>query len=168
MFEDFARYRAVLVTGPQRSGTTIAAKMIAADAGLRYVDESEWGVQDRAAWRRWVQDTRGAVMQCPSMSRYVHEFGHWDNVAVVWMRRSLKEIAASEKRVGWGGSDRAYELARYGVKEGNIAKLKYRYWREVQREKIVNAYEVKYASLEGHPLWVDAADRVGFEVKQTA
>ena len=41
MFEYLKEFPVVLVTGPQRSGTRICAKMIAHDTGHRFVDERE-------------------------------------------------------------------------------------------------------------------------------
>ena len=41
VFEYLLHYHYVIVTGPQRSGTRIGAKMIAYDTGYTYVDEAE-------------------------------------------------------------------------------------------------------------------------------
>jgi hypothetical protein len=89
----------IVVTGPQRSGTTIAARMIANDTGHRYVDEVDFGVYDVEAWRRTLED-ECVVVQCPHMLKTILDAPPPD-VYVVLMRRDINEIHASEERIGW-------------------------------------------------------------------
>ena len=51
VFEHLLNFAVVLVSGPQRSGTTICAKMIAHDTGHTYIPESEYQFHDEAAFR---------------------------------------------------------------------------------------------------------------------
>ena len=100
MFEELGTYRVVLVTGPQRSGTRIAARMIAADSGLRYVDEDEFGVYNHKRLRAIIAQAEGVVIQCPAMCHMVHKVAAED-VLVVMMMRDVDDIVASEKRIDW-------------------------------------------------------------------
>ena len=165
MFEHLTQYRIVLVTGPQRSGTTIAAKMIAADTGLAFVDENDFGVKDIAPWGDMVTTARKRVIQCPSMCRFVHWFGGYDDVAVVLMRRDVEDIIRSERRIGW--SLEAFELSRYAAVDGPISAVKYGYWDNYQKTFIKHAFEVGYRSLADHPLWLPDDARKNFTAKQT-
>lgn len=174
MFEHLARYDQILVSGPQRSGTTIAAKMIAQDTGHRYVDEDEFNVHSEEAFTNLLTKHR-IVVQCPSMSHIIDQIATPD-MLVVMMMRDEDDIAASEKRVDWSAG--VYqELYRFGMSPrqarsyrlhgGQVAPLKYRRWREEQRARIPHYLEVEYESLSVHPLWVPKELRAGFAVRQT-
>lgn len=164
MFENLRRHPKIIVTGPQRSGTTIAAKMIARDTGYEYVDEDELRRDDLATLRLLLRVGRRFVVHCPALCRFVHEVAD-DETAVVLMRRPIEEIVASQRRICWRGG-RA-ELRRYGLSAGVIAAVKYRFWDEQQRGRIAHAYEIDYASLAAHPLWVPARHRRHFAPRQT-
>ena len=166
MFEDLQSHSRIVVTGPQRSGTRIAARMIAADIGHRYVDEFNFGVHDHALWRR-VLAMDSVVVQSPAMLKHVIDDPP-PGVFVVLMRRSLEEIHASEDRIGWERDLRGNtrELVKYGLREGDSARIKYDYWDHHER---AFAYrEVEYTSLRGHPLWVTENLRRDFGPLQTA
>ncbi len=175
MFKHLARYDVILVSGPQRSGTRIAAKMIAADTGHRYVDEGTFEVYDHDLFRAVIRQMHRIVVHCPSMSHLLHKVGA-DNVLVVWMLRNLEDIVASERRVNWSIGPYA-ELARLGLADlpairyrrhgGQVAPLKYARWWGYQRERVQHWLELKYESLAAHPLWVPKEQRSDFATKQT-
>lgn len=163
-FTPLARFKNIFVTGPQRSGTTIAAKMIAVDTGFRYVDEDEF-LRDRVdLLAPLLAEESPAVIQCPALCRFVHELAD-DKSAVVLMRRDLAAIAASQRRINWRAEP--IELRRYGLRRGVIAEVKYRFWDSYQRSRISNAFELDYESLSGHPLWVERSRRRAFGPRQT-
>jgi hypothetical protein len=151
MFEELKRYRIILVTGPQRSGTTLAAHCIAQDTGHHYIDEADYGTKNGIEWRRLIVEESDAVIQCPSMARWVHEVATED-VLVVWMLRSAHEIMASQFRVGWIAT---IERAKYPVSDKPICLIKLDFWRETQKQAIPHWLEVPYHSLKLHPLWVN-------------
>lgn len=165
MFEYLGRFARILVTGPQRSGTTICARMIADDLGYEFLPEESFGVSDVDSWRDTVRNMHLQVLQCPAMCRYVDEFGNDDDLAVVMMMRPIYEIVVSQNRIEWT-HERA-ELDRYGVSDGPISVVKYTYWVTMQRDLIKNAYDVPYHSLRSHRLWVPAAKRAGWLPRQT-
>lgn len=163
MFEHLTYVPHVVVTGPQRSGTTIAARMIAEDTGHRFVDESEFGAYNVDQWRDECHKDR-VVVQCPTMlKRIVDERDPY--LFVVLMRRPLAEIHASQERIGWQRYE-AWELLQFGLTKGDSAAIKYLYWNE--RPKPSFHLEVEYASLQGHQLWVEQEQRLHFHAKQTA
>jgi hypothetical protein len=175
MFEHLDGFKVVLVTGPQRSGTTIVARMIAADTDLAYVDEQAFQATDVAKWRGLIETGDNFVIQCPGMCRWVHDYGLRDDVAVVMVRRDIDDIIASQKRIGWRYEQA--EIANYADipaqyaswlngHEMTIAEIKYRFWEEHQRGLIQNAYTVDYESLASHPLWVPKERRRFFAPRQ--
>lgn len=164
-FTPLARFKQIFVTGPQRSGTTIAAKMIAADTGFRYVDEDEF-LRDRIDMLSpLLADDTPSVIHCPALCRFVHELAD-DASAVVLMRRDIAAIVASQRRINWRAE--RIELRRYGLQTGVIAEVKYRFWESAQRDRVSNAFELDYECLAGHPLWVDPSRRRKFGPRQTA
>jgi hypothetical protein len=166
MFEWMSnRFEKIIVTGPQRSGTTICARMIAQDTRYRFVIEMDIGVNDLDRLRDLVEHNTFFVVQCPALCRYVHEFSAPD-VGIVLMRRDIQDILASKERINWNGTQE--ELERYGVTCGVSAEVKYHYWDTYQKWVIQNPIEIPYEALSIHPLWVPKALRVNFEPHQTS
>ena len=167
----------ILVTGPQRSGTTIVARILARELGLDYVDEDDIDIDDydkaRAVMRRG-----NVVLQAPGLCHVADLFE-----MVVLAKRPVEDIVASQKRINWQYED--YEKKKYlklidsgpwlpfskeFVKRKKIAVVKYTFWDNWQRRAIERwfglALEVDYDSLEGHPLWVPREQRLDFARRQ--
>jgi len=169
LFEPLVPFGKIMVTGPQRSGTTICAKMIAHDLGVRYIDEDDIGwksasVMDEDALRRLFQNETGFVVQAPAAAHMCHQLGA-DDVAVVFMMRDVDAIIASQKRIGW--KYERVELDKYDAPHGPIAVVKYRCWFMWQRDMIKHPFEIEYAALHQHPMWVPQDKRRGFATRQT-
>lgn len=158
MFEQMRRFDLIVVTGPQRSGTTIATKMIATDLDMEYVEEERFDVH---YFHRLLPLLTGRrVIQAPALSAYCHLLP--EEVAVVFMIRPVEEIQRSEQRVRW--PEEHVELAKYFRTTGTIAQVKYDVWRQHQRPNIRHWFELKYAALQQHPLWIE--DRAHFHSRQ--
>jgi len=165
MFEWLSRFDTILVTGPQRSGSRICAKMIAHDTGHEYIDEDDLEMESLYRLCSIMGERRNIVVQCPVLCRYVHMFGT-DEVAVVLMRRKVEDIIASQQRISWTWE--WLELARYDRVDGIIAEIKYQFWEQYQKKRIKHAFEIEYDSLAAHPLWVKKDKRQNFNARQTA
>ena len=166
MFRELASFRNVYVVGPQRSGTRIAATMIAADTGHPLMDERRFSCDSLSRLYTILEDPHmaGAVIQAPGLTRWAHHLATPAD-AVVFMVRALEDIQASEDRIGW---KHAYvEAMKYGEGHKHPAKSKVEFWMLHQRNRIANAYTVRYASLESHPLWVPDDLRRRFKWDQT-
>lgn len=169
-------YVHVLVTGPQRSGTRIAAKMLAVETGYTYIDENEFDVNDLRKLYARVADCRTFVVQAPGLADWAHvQIFEPKTCAVVWMLRSLAAIERSEKRIGWT-FDR-YEAEKYRgaafvgeyyAEEKPSRTIKTDAWFGMQRAILgPAAFELHYDSLREHPLWVPATKRHEFATSQT-
>ncbi len=159
----------IIVTGPQRSGTRIAAKMIAHDKRCLYVDEDDIGTYNFGKAREALKLEDDVVVQCPGLSAGCHRFP--PNVMVVFMHREVSRIRASEKRIGWGPWEEN-EWIMYndiGFKPicAPISVYKYYIWNRHQKGLIKTYIELNYRSLEKHDLWIPKGLRVGFRAKQT-
>ncbi len=169
MFEYLANFGVVLITGPQRSGTTICTRMVAHDTGLRYVDEAEYGIHDEDAWRGLIADGGNIAVHCPAMCHAVHGLADDARVAVILMRRDLRNIIASQERIGWTEREEPRELAKYGAAYGPVALVKWDHWERGQRDlfPVERRFEIEYESLAGHPLWISQPQRTYFGHRQT-
>lgn len=153
-------YRVILVSGPQRSGTTIMSKMLAHDLNWDVYDEDDYGVENVDAWRELVETGNMLVIQCPAMLHLCDDLP--EDVALIVMTRPIEDIHASEKRIGWE-SHEAAEAAKYG-RSRNPAQAKYDWLYENEVDFIPHEYGSDY--MREHPLWRD--NRKHFSAKQTA
>lgn len=176
MFDHLKGYQKILVTGPQRSGTRIAAKMIASDTGHRYIDEVEFITHSISTFDSIMSHEIDIVVQCPGMCHVIHKYSTNDTL-IVLMRREVVDIIASQERVDWtnGALDEMrkygipYNQLRAAIKKGVIvSQMKYDFWEKEQRDVIENFLELKYLSLSSHKLWVPKEERVRFTEMQTA
>jgi hypothetical protein len=165
VFEYLAVHHRIVVTGPQRSGTRIGARMIAADTGQRFVDEAEFLIKDVGLFREFLQQ-EGVVLQAPHMLKDVVDDPP-PGIFIVLMRRDLDDIHASAQRIGWtenfGGN--TTELKKFGLTEGDSAAVKYDYWDT--HEKLAPYTELDYKSLQAHPMYVADEQRKNFGHWQT-
>ena len=149
MFEHLAVHKKIVVTGPQRSGTRIGAKMIAADTGHEFVDEAEFLIKDSDLFRQFLESD-GVVVQAPHMLKDVVDDPP-PGIFIVLMRRDLDDIHASADRIGWtenfGGN--TTELKKFGLTEGDSAAVKYEYWDT--HDKLVPFLEVPVRVAAGPP-----------------
>lgn len=147
----------IIVTGPQRSGTRFVAKVIAHDANLTYIDETE--IHTDSLYALWsMLDTRdNVVIQCPALSIYVHLFGDRDDVGVVMVIRDPDAIQASQDETNWTETLETLERARCGYPEMPSWATKYVYWKK-QKRRIKHYREVVFEELQNHELWKGAAD----------
>lgn len=164
MFAYLKRYPKIVVTGPPRSGTRIASKMIAHDTGHRYIDEAEHDFgDDEARWRMLLQQSN-IVVQSPGLIKACVN-NPPVGVFLVLMRRNVDDIHASQQRI-----DRhryqGLKFKKVSLADDNRVLGAYSYWDD--HSKQVPALEVSYESLASHPLWIDAGQRTEFWIDQTA
>ena len=157
----------IFVSGPQRSGTTVATKMLAQDLGF---DE----VQELPTLSAAQSLKEGAVGQCPQLTSCLHEIKTPHSV-VVFMCRSLKDIITSGDRIGWDGGHEVYELKKYKERfpdyfvEGyHVSAIVQNVWLTYQMPLMqVPFFNLPYKSLKDHPLYIPKTDRKNFKSKQT-
>lgn len=173
MFEHLTKYKRILVTGPQRSGTTIAAKMIAADTGYRFVDEHEFGVDDICHFEEMLA-IDGIVIQCPAMCHLIHKYGRTSENLIVFMIRRNEDIIASENRIRWHFAE--YERSKYKNQFESvwnfyqylpICEIKKQVFIMHQEQEIKEHMRIGYSELSNHRLWIDKQFRLNFTAKQT-
>ena len=175
IFKPFAHMNQVIVTGSQRSGTHIGTKMIAADLGLPYVRETAIGFDNHNIVKRMIKERMPFVLQCPCLVYRLHLLP-LDNVAVVFMRRSLSEIQESMERISWGGLGNERQRIKhmdvlaqpYKIDTSqHVAVVKYQYIDKHLKTIIPNWFDIEHKDLVDHPLWIDKKKRMKFVPHQT-
>lgn len=173
MFDVLHDFTTIVVTGPQRSGTRIAARMIASDLRREYIQEEAFEIHDFD--RFWLLLSRPAAIQAPALSAYCHLLPR--HVAVVFMRRNIEDIVASQSRAimnsgqTWSEEEELVELAKYFLGSGRSVEVKYEMWERFQKPNICgrgkSCFELRYDDLQAHPLWIPRDLRIGWEPSQT-
>ncbi len=164
--DDLRRFPKLLVTGPARSGTTIASEILAQDLGYECLLEEVYDVHDlHKAFDLWKYSTE-IVLQAPSLSSYCHLFV--PPGAIIWMIRPVEEIIRSQLRVGWQLPKQ--EIISYQEQNlEKIAETKLYYWRNYQKTLVEDrCFELDYHSLHSHPLWISDPLRSNFHLRQTS
>ena len=181
----FAGFDNVVVVGPQRSGTTFFAQVLATQLGYKYVDEIEFLVNDEYLFKKYLE-VPGSVIQAPAMTHMVHKLVS-DSVLVVYMRRATADILRSLVRKNGFLTPQVFaknqvKVLRHRYAEHPCIKeildeihsdeiyidIMYKIWRNCQIKAIKNYVELNYESLKDHPLWLDKAMRRDFHPKQTS
>jgi hypothetical protein len=153
----------IVVTGPQRSGTTISMQILAHDLGYEAVREEEIDVDNLQKFFRLLDKKERFVLQAPGLCSFAHALP----CTVVLVRRKIEQVIHSQQRIGWGEEN--YELNKYFTTLGPIGCVKYYAWNVYQKRRLDDrAYELEYESLRGHALWKDEADRRSFDARQTS
>ena len=173
MFDHLKKFDKIVITGPGRSGTTIAAKIIADELKYKFVDEAWFSGTFFEIFEVLISEPRRKmVVQAPCLSHRLHEIGDRDNVAIVLMRRDIDDILESSKHTltfnekiipdaftvcdeRW----RKFCLSKYNVTEGCLPQIVYDYWDNYQKDKIKHSFELEYLDLKNHPLWIKKPER---------
>jgi hypothetical protein len=163
LIERLNRFTKIVVTGPQRSGTTIATKILATELGYEFLREETFHIHRLDLLCDIIMKRDRFVVQAPTMSGCCHYF---TGVAVVFMRRKIGEILFSERRVNWFRSD--FEKAKYfDDTNRSSAEVKYDAWDRFQKRMLQGrGFDLEYDALRGHPLWVPQKERSEFSRRQ--
>jgi len=141
----------IIVTGCQRSGTRIAARILADDFQLQYVDEFEADFHNL--------QTNTIVHSPLALHGYIETYYTYPGVHFVGVIRDPAEIIASMKRIKWlQGDVKGWEsfLPHY---VGHQLRL----WKLLKQELPQESWsEIQYDSLKSHRLFVDKEDRKEF------
>jgi len=163
MFKHLKKSSNIIISGPQRSGTRIAAKIMVKDTGKSYIDEKYINFHDFRLLQYYLQKGQ-VVIQCPGLCHMLHGIEREDTLVIV-VRRNIDDIIASEQRI-WDKDSERIELIKYGYTDGIISEIKYNFWSNIQRPILgKRAKEINFNDLEEHPLFIK--DRKDFRWNQT-
>ena len=166
MFEYLECFDKILVTGCQRTGTTICSHIIAKDLGYKHIDEDEFDVHFQNKFEKIIRESSNIVIHCPGMSRNIHKYSN-DQTAIVWMLRNKDDVINSRNRIFWQDNrEKNKYMFDHIVPTGDIYDIKNWYWQTYQKSNCKNTYEIEYESLKDHRLWLDKSVRNSFRNRQ--
>jgi hypothetical protein len=164
MFEGLAEHDIILVTGPQRSGTQICARMIAQDTNRFYVDEARFNIWDYEKALAFAEENKPCVVQGPGLIEEAHVF---DNVVIMErdvadISRSMKNAPALVEKL----SKKYPECGWFYDRERILPILMYTVFYHCTAYGIENLVQIAFEDLSSHPLWVPKERRIGWKFKQ--
>lgn len=164
LIENLKRYDKIIVTGPQRAGTTIAMEIIAHELSYEGLREEVIDV-DNLSLLAGVLRCERFVLQAPGLCPVVHLLRDKD-IAVVIVKRDVSEIIKSQERINWGINE-IHERKKYFISALEpISEIKYRNWEMFQKEFLKERwFELQYDSMRTHPLFIE--QRENFHSRQT-
>lgn len=177
MFEKYRKFKKIIVTGPQRSGTTITAKIIANDLNYQYIDETQFDVDNIEKFRK-ILSSDNIVLQCPGLVYYIDRMP--SEALKLFIFRNVNDIILSQVRIGWTEKYEQYEKEKLknnnllyfnnlDIKYNPVSVLKYELL-EFYRFNIdsENCQYLEYSELEKHPMFIKKELRKNFTPKQTS
>jgi len=170
---NWKKYERIVVSGSQRSGTTIVSQMIANDLGYRNIDESEFGIHD---YKRFIDmlALKNVVIQCPALTHRLQDIAQ-PSTLIIWMDRPYHEIRKSMERINWDKTEETFEKQKYfGLETVNyelpIERIKHNYWKTNQKNHLkCDVMELNYhgSYIKLHPSFLSKKNRVNLSSKQT-
>ncbi len=180
IFDQLRNYKFILVTGPQRAGTTIAAAMIADHLNIVFYPDEIIGQRRIPMLNALIAKGSPFSLQCPALLWTIDQLDIAD-CAVTVMRRSTQDITNSIHRIKWGGWEVEFQpystrvdfdekmwqdLPELDLNE-KIGKFKYGFWEAIQKPKMkMPFFELEYETINWHRFWLDKEHRKNFSGRQ--
>ena len=151
---DTPNTRQIIVTGPQRSGTTIAAVILADDLKLTFVDEVDFVPG---------QQYSNHVIQSPTaLDNYVLFHHMYPKAEFVFVKRAKSDIITSMKRIEWCMDD----VNDWEQFVSDYIDTQNTRWKQLKDYLPSQTSEIPYEALKGHRLFVQQDARLNFTAKQ--
>ena len=169
-------YNYIIVSGPQRSGTTYVAKEVAFELEYEHVDEFKHGIARFEKMLSFIEN-KPKVIQAPALSHKLHKIIN-KKTLVVFMMRNNHDIYLSEDRIGWNDKHAKTEFVKYKEQfHENIerindfkrsAPMKKWIWKRHQKSKMqIDHLELPFEFISQSKGYITKKDRVNFKKKQT-
>jgi len=99
LLDKIKNYSRIIVTGPQRSGTTYCAYILAKDLGYTHYDEKSFDTGNYNKFKNQISKNN-FVLQTAEFTYCLQDITT-PSTFIIWMDRDNKDIAESEKRIHW-------------------------------------------------------------------
>lgn len=189
IIHELSNYKRILVTGPNRSGTTMFSRELGKILGYRVYDEADYRYHE-GVFKHYFK-FNNVVIQGPGLSYLSHRLvDEFNDSIVVFMIRDVADIGNSSKRIRGEVSSAEMRknfdrvLNRY-LNEGELieavqkelpiidftysssAQFRYAVWNSRQKNLCSRYREIPYDRLKELPGFVTAEQRVDFGPKRT-
>lgn len=173
------KYDTIVVSGPQRSGTTIAAQCIGKDLSLPVIDEYDFGISDFQHALSILKEGP-CIAQAPALSHQIHLFHSLERTAIIWMHRSPRDVFRSELAKGWRHSNDNLQNSGHNIETRKYHDeflihnasidsyyMKHDIWARYQYPLSRHNFNLSYSSLSKHPLYISPSNRNWTSLKAT-
>lgn len=160
LIRNLQQFDKIIITGAQRSGTTIAMKILADELSYEGIMEEDISIDDISLLAPLLVGKNKFILQAPGLCSIVHLIKSPDT-SIVMMKRNVNDVMASQVRIGWPLEE--YELSKYFMNNGqNICEIKNHIWEMYQKPVLGDkAFELEYESLKGHPMFIEIRENFG-------
>ena len=175
-------FNKIIVTGPPRSGTTVAGLIIATELGYKFIDESWYDANNSQKFMFMFSLPRKMVIHTTAFLRDLHimnKFLDLHNIPIILIRRRIGEILESFEnsknfKTGISTSNGIFTCIdeeaqkilfnHYGYKNGckkrTLPEVIYSHFYKHKCELDENKlFELKYEDLKKHRLFVEKSER---------
>jgi len=174
-------YCNIIVSGPQRSGTTFTEFALMNDlpklTGKKWEDKKEVGTAAgiNSNYAKAKKTGTCLVQQAPKVTSQLQDIEYSNDTIVYFMGRDCVKNYASGEKIHWNCGYGKKEIEKYhGESENHFFKnemhcsARQRVFVETQMDKMKAKFAIiDYESYSDHPLWVGEDTRKKFKPKQT-
>lgn len=164
-------YSRVIVSGPQRSGTTYTAFILSQDLNYTHIDEQNFGTHTSSGFLEAIT-RENIIVQCPAVSHVLDQIQE-KNTIILWIDRNDRDIALSEDRINWHPHWFNVEKDKYRTIYGDEVDqfernslMKKHYWGIQKQTLKVDYLDIPYSILKETKGFVSKDQRKNFGVKQ--
>ena len=169
------KYTKIIVSGPQRSGTTYFADELSKELNYNHYDEKLYDVHNSNKFFELL-NSNNIVIQSPSMSSFLHLIESTESL-VIFMYRDDNDIFKSEDRIHWHPTQYKYELSKYKTCFPDLLEkidsfkrsspMKKWIWENIQQPKMkVDWVNVDYNITTQTKGYIPKEKRIHFKPKQ--
>jgi hypothetical protein len=184
LLDKLKKFSKIIVTGPQRSGTTYMSYILSKDLHYEHIDEVKYRSGTKPSTQFFIErlNKKNIVIQAPTQTHILHKLKNDSDMIILWMNRSDEDIIKSEDRIGWHKKCfKTEELPKYlKLCESDFneyhekflsfkrnSHLKKFVWNNLQKQIMKNTFvEVEYDILEQTKEFIPKSKRINFGSKQ--
>lgn len=171
------KYTTIIVSGPQRSGTTYIGNMLSEDLNYHYIDENDVEVYKFTTVTNIINDNKNQrkIIQMPAMSHCLHRITDKDTL-IIFMYRDNDDIQKSMDRVNlhkWTDIDFVNYKRVFPTFIDKIDSFKELYvmkkwfWENIQKPICRCDYlDVSYEIVKQTKNYIEPNERINFTLKQ--
>lgn len=155
----------ILVTGPQRTGSTFVSHCLAEDLDIPHFDEGLFSATNYEAFLDIAKENENWVIHGPAILHKILDINSiFPDACFVVIRRPIADIVKSERRINWSDADERHSFSAWDDPRP-ISVIKYEFWDSVKHQ-LTEWQEFEYEQFKTHRLWIDEENRLEFHSKQ--
>ncbi|MAG27368.1 hypothetical protein CMI47_17695 [Candidatus Pacearchaeota archaeon] len=184
LLDKLKKFSKIIVTGPQRSGTTYMTYILAKDLNYKKIDEIVYREKFTPTTKLFIKELNkeNIVIQAPTQTHILHKLKYDSKMIIIFIHRDDNDIIKSEDRIGWHKKCfKTEELPKYlKLCESDFNEYREKFlsfkrnshlkkfvWNNLQKPIMKNTFvEVEYDILEQTKEFIPKSKRINFDSKQ--